>query len=165
MVCLGLTDTCTINLGPGMMGMMGSSMAGSMAGSVIGHGISNMMFGGKGGGASLERAIASRLPLRTGGCAAVAVTAAASCLSCRHSACWGRAGAAGEASDQQQEAGYAPAAAVDQQGYEQDPCGLFMQQFRECIQQVEGDNGMTACKWNLDQLRDCRHQNGQASEF
>lgn len=30
--------------GPGLLGMMGSTMAGAVAGSVIGHGISHMMF-------------------------------------------------------------------------------------------------------------------------
>ena len=73
----------------------------------------------------------------------------------------------GNAQDQgYDQGGYAQASyAPEAGGGEQDPCGLFISQFRECLQQVEGDSGMAACKWNLDQLRDCRQQNGQVAEF
>eukprot|EP01050_Picozoa_sp_SAG11_P049069 SAG11_NODE_26609_length_343_cov_0.635246_2_plen_30_part_01 len=30
----------------------------------------------------------------------------------------------------------------------------MMRQFQECLQQVEGDDGMAACKFPLDQLRE-----------
>ena len=61
----------------------------------------------------------------------------------------------------------APAAPAAQQDYnpEADPCISMMRQFQECLQQVEGSDGMGACKFPLDQLRECRYNNGQTPEF
>jgi hypothetical protein len=41
----------------------------------------------------------------------------------------------------------------------------MMRQFQECLAGVEGDDGMAACKFPLDQLRECRYNNGETPEF
>lgn len=71
---------------------------------------------------------------------------------------------AGSAGAQHQPNEAAPAA---QENYdmEADPCVSMMRQFQECLQQVEGDGGMAACKFPLDQLRECRYNNNQTPEF
>ena len=50
-----------------------------------------------------------------------------------------------------------------QEGYDEqaDPCLTMMRSFQQCLQQVEGEDSMASCKWPLDQLRECRHNNGQ----
>merc|ERR1719240_1862812 len=74
----------------------------------------------------------------------------------------------GGGSDGSQQATASPAAAEGMQtaaaGAGAYPCAFVLGQFQTCMKTTTGDD-LSACSFPLSQLRECRAQNGQQSEF